>query len=92
MKTAGPFQALKRMEPCELERLIGRLQGLAAVAREALRRKQGGGEFGLSFEAAADPRESAPYVARLSVRDGRLERGFVELNRIAEPQAGNGWG
>lgn len=92
MKAAGVLQVLERMEPCQLERLLDRLQELAAAAREALSRKQGGGEFELPFEATADPRKGAPYVARLTVQDGRLHREFVNLNRTVGRKEVTVWG
>ena len=38
-------------------------------------------EFKFVFEATGDPRKGTPYVAQLSIQNGKLERTFVDLPR-----------
>ena len=38
-------------------------------------------EFEFEFSASGDPRKGVPFVARLSWRDGKLARDFVDLPR-----------
>jgi hypothetical protein len=45
-----------------------------------------------SFEATMDPRKGIPYVARLVVRDGKLEREFYNLKREYGKKSITVWG
>jgi len=42
--------------------------------------------YKFEFEATTDPRKGIPYVARLVVRDGKLEREFYNLKRVWEEE------
>jgi len=44
------------------------------------------------FEATMDPRKGIPYVARLVVRDGKLEREFYSLKREYGKKSITVWG
>jgi hypothetical protein len=44
------------------------------------------------FEATMDPRKGIPYVARLVVRDGKLEREFYGLKREYGKKSITVWG
>jgi hypothetical protein len=44
------------------------------------------------FEATMDPRKGIPYVARLVVRDGKLEREFYTLKREYGKKSITVWG
>ena len=44
------------------------------------------------FEATMDPRKGVPYVARLVIRDGKLEREFYNLKREYGKKSITVWG
>ncbi len=44
------------------------------------------------FEATMDPRKGIPYVAKLVVRDGKLEREFYKLKREYGKKSITVWG
>ncbi|MFZ8861444.1 MAG: hypothetical protein ACO2PP_13235 [Thermocrinis sp.] len=48
--------------------------------------------YKFSFEATMDPRKGIPYVARLVVRDGKLEREFYNLKREYGKKSITVWG
>ncbi len=48
--------------------------------------------YKFKFEATMDPRKGIPYVARLVVRDGKLEREFYSLKREYGKKSITVWG
>lgn len=50
----------------------------AKIAEKEQQNKQ---EFTLEFEATTDPRKGKPYVAKLVIENGKIEREFFDLNR-----------
>lgn len=53
------------------------------LVREYLERQKGERkEYEFTFEATNDPRKGYPYVARLGVKDGKLDREFYDLERF----------
>lgn len=67
--------ALDDMDPIELDALLARVQQTAAAKRA------GGMTFTFDFDATNDPRKGVPYVARLTWKDGKIEREFVDLQK-----------
>jgi hypothetical protein len=49
-------------------------------------------KYKFHFEATIDPRKGIPYVARLVVRDGKLEREFYNLKREYGKKSITVWG
>ncbi len=54
-----------------------------AVEQKIQERETAKQEFKFEFEATGDPRKGTPYVAQLSIQNGKLERTFVDLARQA---------
>lgn len=69
----------RKMERQDLEAMeVADLEALIILAQEVLaEKKRGREEFEFNFEATSDPRKGVPYVAFLKIRNGKLEREFV---------------
>jgi len=67
---------LEKLTPNELEDLIRLAQEVLAEKRRAEK------TFEFEFEATNDPRKGVPYVARLFVKDGKIQREFFNLDKV----------
>jgi len=62
---------------------IEELEELKEEIQRVINEKRGqeSKEFEFAFEATNDPRKGKPYVARLYIEDGRIQRKFFDLHR-----------
>lgn len=59
-----------------------------AVAARLAKLEKDTDEFSFSFEATADARKGVPYVAKLVIKDGKLDREFFDLSRSRGAKSG----
>lgn len=68
----------EELEKLATEELL-RLQEL--IGEILAERERSGKEFVFEFSATEDPRKGVPYVARLVMKDGKIEREFYPLEK-----------
>lgn len=68
------IEMLKNMPTKELEQLI-------ELIKAEIESRKPKDEFTFTFEATSDPRKGVPFVAKLTFKDGRIQREFFDLSR-----------
>jgi len=69
------MKELKEMTIQELEELINEANKVLAEKKRSESK-----EFEFEFSATCDPRKGKPFVARLYLQDGKLQREFFNMN------------
>ena len=64
----------------EIERLKSNPEEIGKDALRQMQENDPSGEYTFEFEETSDPRKAKPYVARLSAKDGNLDRDFFDFD------------
>lgn len=58
------------------------LEQLVELIKAEIEARKPKDEFTFTFEATNDPRKGVPFVARLTYKDGKIQREFFNLSKV----------